>query len=88
MQAYIYKDNHEFAQAAFDHVAQIVANYGEQIIVGGSCTPNTEQCLKQLETVCAAWGYSPVRITALFEIFESENASLREILDQLGDHDD
>lgn len=87
MQTFVYKDNHEFAQAAFDHVAQIVANYGEQIIVGGSCTPNTEQCLKQLETVCAAWGYSPVRITALAEIFESENALLSEILAQLGDYD-
>ena len=87
MQTFVYKDNHEFAQAAFDHVAQIVANYGEQIIVGGSCTPNTEQCLKQLETVCAAWGYSPVRITALAEIFESENSALSEILAQLGDCD-
>lgn len=85
MQTFIYKDQHEFAQAAFDHVAQIVANYGEQIIIGGSCTPNTEQCLRQLETVCARWGYSPVRINALAEIFEQENASLREILEQLGD---
>ncbi|WP_026470762.1 hypothetical protein [Alkanindiges illinoisensis] len=85
MQTFVYKDQHEFAQAAFDHVAQIVANYGEEIIVGGSCTPNTEHCLRQLETVCAAWGYSPARIAALADIFESENASLSEILEQLGD---
>ncbi|XID75136.1 hypothetical protein ACF3NA_00770 [Alkanindiges sp. WGS2144] len=85
MQAFVYIDQHEFAQAAFDHVAQIVANYGEQIVIGGNPTPNTEHCLRQLETVCAAWGYSPARIAALADIFESENASLIEILHQQGD---
>ena len=85
MQAYTYKDNHEFAQAAFDHVAQIVANYGEQIIIDGSPSPSTEKCLKQLSIVCAEWGYSSARIVALTELFEQENASIFEHMADLGD---
>ena len=85
MQTYVYKDQHEFAQAAFDHVAQIVANFGEQIVIDGSPTPSTEKCLKQLAVVCSAWGYSPVRIIALTELFEQENAAIFEHMSELGD---
>lgn len=82
------KATHEFAQAAFDHVAQIVSNYGEQIIIGGNCTPATEECLFQLQLVASAWGYDASRIRALHEIFMEENANLKELFLSLGDHDD
>ena len=83
-----FPDRHAFAQAAFDHVAQVVADYAETVIVGGFPSLKSEECLKQLEVVSSQWGYSSVRITALIDIIESENLHLQSLLDELGDDHD
>ena len=87
-QTYTYPNYQAFVQAAFEQVAKIIGNNGEEIITGGNCSPSTENCLFHIEQVCIRWGYDASRITALYELFRDENAQLKEMLLQLGDRDD
>ena len=88
VQTYTFQTHHAFVQAAFDQVAKIVGSNGDEIITGGNCSPSTETCLFHIEQVCIRWGYDASRITALYELSRDENANLKEMLLQLGDHDD
>lgn len=79
-----FSDIHAFRQAAFDAVAGIVFQYGEQVIMSGTPAPHTEQCLEQLEAVCLAWGYDASKITVYVDQVKEENA---EIIERTGEWD-
>ncbi|WP_162818142.1 hypothetical protein [Aquirhabdus parva] len=88
MSALTFPDQHTFNQAAFITVAHIVAAYGEEIIVSGSSSPNTEQCLEQLMRVCSTWGYDSSDISTLHELFAEENQRISDYEKEIGvNHD-
>ena len=67
-----------FAQAAFDYVADVVSSYGKEIVISGSASRNTEQCLEQLSRVCSSWGYDGSRIQVMYELFCEENQRIED----------
>lgn len=62
-----------FQQAAFDYVADVVSSYGKEIVMSGSSSRNTEQCLEQLARVATTWGLDGSRIYTMYELFCEEN---------------
>jgi len=86
MASMVFADEHQFKQEAFNAVAHIVAHYGEQIIVSGSSSPMTEQCLEHLERVCSTWGYDSSRISVLHELFAEENQRITDCEREFGVH--
>lgn len=78
----VFKSRPEFIQAAFEQVAKIVSDHGEQILECSVPAFDTEKCLKHLSLVALAWSYDPSVIDALEELFKKSN---EEIQDYFGD---
>lgn len=68
----------EFIQAAFNQVAKIVSDHGEQILECSVPALSTEQCLFHLSNVALAWSYDNSQIEAYAENYKIFNDEISE----------
>ncbi|ECE6726405.1 MULTISPECIES: hypothetical protein [Acinetobacter] len=80
MDALSFSSNLEFIQAAFNKIAEIVAQHGHPCL--DVCCPaeSTEQCLEHLAVVANDWSYDYSLIDAHLETYKKANAEIREYL--------
>ena len=70
----------DFIQAAFNKVAEIVAQHGHPCLEVCCPAESTEKCLEHLAVVASDWAYDYSLIDAHLETYKKANAEIREYL--------
>ena len=70
----------DFIQAAFNKVAEIVAQHGHPCLEVCCPAESTEKCLEHLAVVASDWSYDYSLIDAHLETYKKANAEIREYL--------
>lgn len=74
----VFKTRQEYLQSAFNAVAQVVNDHGNEILECSIPAYDTEKCLSHLSVVCLAWSYDNTLIEAQAENYKKFNEEMRE----------
>ncbi|KAA8732039.1 hypothetical protein F4V57_10450 [Acinetobacter qingfengensis] len=77
-----FKTKIDFTQAAFNEVARIVSQQGQQILDCLSPALNTQQCLEHLAYVAAEYSYDYSIIDAHVDVYKKTNAEFLDCMDE------
>lgn len=77
-----FRTKQEFVQVAFDTVAKIVSDNGQNCLESLTCAISAEKCLFHLASVAHDWSYDATLIDAYANLYKSSN---QELIDAFGD---
>ena len=80
MSTITFQSHLDFIHAAFNKVAEIVAQHGHPCLDVCCLAESTEQCLEHLAVVASAWSYDYSLIDAHLDTYKKANAEIREFL--------
>lgn len=73
-----FQTKQDFIQTAFETVAKIVSDHGQNCLDCLTPAISTEKCLSHLAFVCHEWSYDPTMIDTYANLYKESNQELIE----------